>query len=120
MDVFSVFTSTPYTFLKVSRGGVYGNVIQSQTTAQGIFKLRDGMEATQTSENRQSTATLHIRPTEAFISDVGNELVGHGIRKDGKDYEILGVTGGMNYHNGSMEHYTLTLDRTDYAEYAGS
>jgi hypothetical protein len=119
--VFDVFTSTNYTFLEISRGGVYGNVITASETAQGVFKLRDGMVSTGNQESRQSTATLHIRPDESFISDITVDgkvqLVGNGVRVEGVDYEILGATGGKNFDNNVLEHYRLTLQVADYAKF---
>lgn len=112
--VFDVFEEVAYTFLEVSRGGVYGNVILNSTSATGVFKLRNEMVQVNNQELRQSSATLHIRPTESFAT---NNMVGHGIRVEGQDYEIIGQTGGRNFATGETEHYTLTLQNTDYSEY---
>lgn len=112
--VFDVFVNTPYTFLRVSRGGVYGNVITMSIDAQGVFKLRNGMVQANNQESRQSDATLHIRPSETFAAE---DIVGQGIRHNGLDYEITGQTGGQNFDNGALEHYRLTLNRTDYSEF---
>lgn len=112
--VFDLFDLTPYTFYEVSRGGVQGNVIDASHEAEGVFKLRNEMVMVNNQEVRQSAATLHVRPTESFISSIA---VGQGIRAMGQDYEIIGQTGGMNYETGEMEHYTLTLQNTDYSEY---
>lgn len=114
MTVFDVNELTPYTFLVVSRGGVYGNVITSTYTSQGVFKLRNEQVMVNNQEVRQSAATLHVRPEETFMS---NSVVGRGITCMGQDYEIIGQTGGMNYDTGEMEHYTLTLQVTDYSEF---
>lgn len=115
MTVFDNFENTPYTFLMISRGGVYGNRITAQTEATGVFKLRSGMNSQNNQETRQSDATLHIKPTESFLS-LGR-LVGHGIRKDGIDYEIVGETGGDDLETGMREHYRLTLQAADFSEY---
>jgi hypothetical protein len=114
MTVFDVNTLTPYTFLNVSRGGVYGNVINASYTSEGVFKLRNEQVMVNNQEVRQSAATLHVRPDESFMSI---SVVGHGITCMGQDYEIIGQTGGMNYDSGEMEHYTLTLQVTDYSEF---
>lgn len=116
MTVFDVFTSTPYTFLQIKRGTVAGDVIESQTDATGVFKLRTGATIGDNAENRESTATLHVRPTESFIQ-LNNGIVGHGIRVMGNDYQVLGLTGGMNYDTGQMEHYTATLAAADFSDY---
>lgn len=114
MSVFDEFINTPYTFLVISRGGVYGNIIQSSHNANGVFKLRSGMVMVNNQESRQSDATLHIKPDEPFLP---NQLVGHGIRAEGKDYEIIGVTGGDDFDAGVREHYRLTLQVADYSEF---
>ena len=117
MDVFDLFDLTDYTFLQISRGGVLGNVIIAETSATGVFKLRSQMVRDENSETKESNATLHIRPDETFLTTNDNNLVGHGVRINGKDYEIIGQTGGQNYHDGVMEHYTATLQETDYSDF---
>lgn len=114
LTVFDVFDLSEYEFLTVQRGGVYGNVITGSFTAQGVFKLRNEMVMVNNQELRQSAATLHVRPDESFISSIA---VGQGIRCQGQDYEIIGQTGGRNYDNGVLEHYTLTLQNTDYSDF---
>ena len=118
MDVFDVFKTSPYTFLTVRRGGVYGNTIEASTEAQGVFKLRNGMIVVNNQESygtgaQNASATLHVKPSESFAND---EMIGNGIRHNGLDYEITGQTGGYNFETGVLEHYRLTLERTDYAE----
>lgn len=112
--VFDVFEQQPYTFLSVSRGGVYGNIITSTTEAMGVFKLRNEQVQVNNQELKQSAATLHIHPDETFAN---GDLVGQGITVGGQDYEIIGQTGGMNYETGELEHYRLTLQNTDYSEF---
>jgi hypothetical protein len=115
MDIFDAFELSPYTFLEVSRGGVYGNVITATHQAEGVFKLRNEMVMVNNQELKQSAATLHVRPDESFIT---NDLVGQGVSVEGQDYEIIGQTGGMNYEDGELEHYTLTLQNSDFSEYS--
>lgn len=119
--VFDVFEEVPYQFLKVSRGGVYGNRITATQDAYGIYKRRNDMVQVNNQELRQSAATLHIHPDEAFIADITVDdkilLVGNGVRVEGVDYEIIGDTGGGNFDDGELEHYTLTLQVTDYSDY---
>lgn len=117
LTVFDVFDLSDYEFLAVSRGGVYGNVITARHQAQGVFKLRNEQIMVNNQELRQSAATLHVRPDESFITSID---VGQGIHCQGQDYEIIGQTGGDNYHNGVREHYTLTLQNTDYSDYVES
>jgi len=87
--VFDIFDTTPYTYLEIARGTIVGNEITSQVQADGIFKLRTGLIRGQNSENVEQGATLHIKPTESFLSGVPS----------------------------NREHYTLTLVATDFSDY---
>ena len=104
--VFTVFQPTPYQFLTISRGGVAGDGIIATTDAEGVFKLRNGMNVSDDQETKTSDATLHIKPTETFVS---TGLTGHGIRVKGRTYEIIGTTEGMNFDTNEVEHYRCTL-----------
>jgi len=112
MTVFDAFQQVPYQYLEIDRGGVYGNRILSETARMGVFKVRSGMTTVNNQETRESSATLHIHPEDVAEND---EIVGNGIRYAGKDYAILGITQGRNFDTNAIEHYTLTLERTDYA-----
>ena len=116
MDVFDIFSTVSYDFLEISRGNVYGNQIVSRVTAEGIFKLRSGITRTTREEYRQSTATLHIKPTESFLTTFNKQLVGHGIEIGFDYYEIVGITEGIDFVTGKVNHYTLTLQSADFAE----
>ena len=118
MDVFQAFASSEYVYLKINRGGVAGNLIVSQTPAEGVFKLRSGMTVSNDQETKTSDATLHIRPHEEFLANNSGNLIGHGIRCQGRDYEIVGQTGGQNFETGDLEHYRVTLQATDFSDYA--
>lgn len=124
MDVFQVFQKTPYIFLELHEGGILGNTIKSQTTADGVFKERDGMVQNNNLETVQSDATLHIKPSESFLTAVDYNTVGHGIResKNGstQDYRIVGQVEGFNFDTNTLEFYRLTLKRESLAEYDGS
>lgn len=115
MEVFDVFDLSDYTFLQISRGGITGNTIVNSFEATGVFKLRSDMVRNETSETKESNATLHIRSTEPFLASLNNNLVGHGVEVYGRTYEIIGQTGGKNFHNGVMEHFTATLQETEYS-----
>ena len=91
-DVFDVFDLSDYTFLEVERNTVTGNKILDTYEAQGVFKLRSGLQRTENSENLEQGATLKIRPTESFIEP----------------------------HTPNREHYTLTLVPFDYSDYGES
>ena len=90
--VFDVFDTTPYTYLQISRGGITGNSITGSYQADGVFKLRSGLIRAESSENAEQGATLHIRPTESFLSNVPS----------------------------NREHYTLTLNPTSWSDYEES
>jgi len=117
MDVFQTFANTSYDFLTIVRGTVAGDTITSTTQAYGVFKLRTGMNSGENAETRQSDATLHIRPTEPFIAANSGNLVGHGIRVEGKDYVIVGQTAGDNFDTGVREHIRVTLNAEDFSDY---
>lgn len=119
--VFDVFNEVPYQFLEISRGGVYGNRIIATHDAYGIYKRRNDRVQVNNQERRQSATTLHIHPDESYIANITVDgkilFVGNGIRVEGVDYEIVGDTGGDNYDNGEREHYTLTLQDTDFSSF---
>lgn len=100
---------------------MYGNHITAVHEAYGVFKRRESMIQSNNQELRESASTLHIHPEEPFIANITVDgkilLVGHGVRVNGVDYEIIGDTGGQNFDDGDLEHYTLTLKATDYSEY---
>lgn len=118
--VFDHFPSTPYTFLEINRGTVEGNVIEDTFDAEGVFKDRSGMTSVNNQESKQSDSTLHIRTDEEFLSAIGlvvaDDLVGHGIRRGGVDYEIVGATGAFNFETNELEAYRVTLQTSDFVE----
>lgn len=116
-EVFDVFDLTDYTFLEISRGGVAGNVILASYEAVGVFKLRSDFVRGENAETKESNATLHVRPSEPFLTATEGNLVGHGIVCGSKTYEVVGQTGGKNFHTGVMEHYTVTLQESDFSDY---
>lgn len=87
--VFDVFDLTDYTFYELTRDSIVGNRVVNTYSAQGVFKLRSGFLQNNTSENTEQGATLHIRPTEAFIEPEGT----------------------------NREHYTLTLQPTNFSDF---
>lgn len=88
-EIFDVFDLSDYTYLEISRGGITGNTITASYNAEGVFKLRTGLVRGENSENVEQGATLHIRPTESFLSNVPS----------------------------NREHYTLTLVATDWSDF---
>lgn len=69
-NVFEVFNTSPYQYLKIKKGGAAGKRIESMHSGEGIFKMRSGMVRTQNAENSEQGATLHIKPSESFLSNV--------------------------------------------------
>lgn len=106
--VFDVFREVPLTYLDLKRARVFGNLIGSTKNITGIFKVRSGMTTTNGLEAANSSATAHVHPQD-FESIDG--IVGNGIRYNGVDYEIVGLTEGRNFATNAVEHYTLTLNR---------
>ena len=90
-EVFDVFDLSSYTFLEIENNTITGDKILNEYEADGVFKLRTGLVRNDNAENVEQGATLHIRPTEAFIEA----------------------------HTPNREHYTLTLVPSDF-EYEGS
>lgn len=115
MNVFEVFTTTNYTFLRLD-SNVRGNYIAQEYEANGVVKLRDSMTQTDNMETFSSDSSVHIRPEESFISDVGANLVGHGLRlsQDGNgpaDYRIIEQRHGTNFETGQLEFIRVTVKR---------
>lgn len=119
-EVFDVFDLSDYTFIQISRGSVRGNTVVATFDATGVFKLRSDLVRGENAETKDANATLHIRSTEPFLVSLENNLVGHGVEVFGKQYEIIGQTGGKNFHDGVMEHYTATLQETEWPDYGSS
>lgn len=110
--VFDVFKQVQMDYLTVEQSTVYGDTITAEKPIMGIFKTRNGQTQNYEMELKSSSATVHAHPED--FADI-NAIVGNGIRYQGQTYEIVGVTGGMNFDNGQMEHLTLTLEVADYA-----
>ncbi len=115
MDVFAIFTPTDYTFLELgSETG--GNAILNEWDTTGIVKLRDGMTQTDNVEAFDSQSTVHIRPSEPFITSLGGNLVGNGLRiaKDNHttaEYRIIGQVEGYDFDTQELKFYKVTLKR---------
>lgn len=66
--VFDVFDLSAYQFLELKNDGISGEKVDKTYNAEGVFKLRQGMVSSDNAETIQTDATIHIRPTESFIS----------------------------------------------------
>lgn len=117
--VFTLFKQEPYEYLTIKRGQVFGNQIQSRATLNGVIKIRSGMTRTAQDielsggKNISDMPTIHAHPEDFATTD---PIIGNGIAYGGRTYEIVGLTNGMNFANGELEHLTLTLKEADYAE----
>lgn len=67
--VFDVFDLSAYQFLELKNDGISGETVDKTYNADGVFKLRQGLNAGDNAETIQTDATLHIRPDESFIAD---------------------------------------------------
>lgn len=119
MNVFDLFDEVTYQYLVISRGGVYGNVINETHDAVGVADIDGGMVTSNNQETHQSDSLLYIHPDEAFMPSNPKNLVGNGIRIDTNDYEIIGFGVGKNQDEGEIEHYELTLQAADYSKFTG-
>ena len=90
-EVFDVFDLSDYIYLQISRNSITGNRITASYTAQGVFKQRTGLVKGDNDENVEQGATLHIRPSESFVTAPDNR-----------------------------EHLTLTLVPADWSDYEES
>lgn len=115
MSVFDVFVQVPYEFLTIKRGQVYGNRIIATKSLMGVFKLKSKMDKANGMELLDSDATLHGHP-EDFAGINTNDLVGQGVRVNGQDYSIEGVSEGFNYNNGVLEHIYMRLQKAQFVE----
>lgn len=121
MNVFDVFDEVSYQYLVIGvRGGVYGNVITAIHDATGVADLDGGMVTSNNQETHQSDSLLYVHPDESFLPTNPKSFVGNGIRIDGNDYEIIGYGIGRNQDEGTVEHYELTLQSADFANYGES
>lgn len=116
MTVFDAFKETTFTYLTISRGEVYGNRIVAEKTLRGIVKIREGMIQESNQEVHESRSTVHAHP-EDFAGLTQEQIIGNGIRYNGTDYTIDGVTYGLNFCTNKTEHLTFTLEKTDFTEY---
>lgn len=113
--VFDVFAETPYTFLEISRGNVYGDRIVQLRPLYGVFKLKTGMTSNNSMEVTDADATLHAHP-EDFAGIPTASLVGQGIEVGGVRYKVEGVSEGKNFDNGIVEHIYMRLQKADFVE----
>jgi hypothetical protein len=110
--VFTAFVTSPYTFIQTEAvNGGYESVTEYQ--ANGVIKHRDGKLLNGRQESYDTQTTLHIRPSEPFISPVNSAkaLVGNFVRIDSDEYRINACTTGTNFDTGVVEHYRATLEQ---------
>lgn len=111
MSVFTNFPSDPYIFLEVERTA-QGTLVKEEYTANGIFKLRDGMTEADSLESETSDATLRVRPDEPFAA---NNMVGQCVRiqreQGEEEYRILSQVEGYDHDLEVMDFWLLELKR---------
>jgi hypothetical protein len=114
MGVFEEFDLTSYTFLQLD-SGAGGNKVVREWDTDGIVKIRDGMVEVGNVESYSSATSVHIRPDESFVAEVGGSdaLVGNGIRIAGVNYRIIAKTDGEDFDTGELEFYRAVLKRED-------
>lgn len=123
VDVFKAFPKSiqPLSFLELNQGGILGNTVKQRWEFGGILKERKGMSQNRNMELKESTSTLHIRPTEPFIAAVAGDMVGHGIiaTKNGatETYRIVGYPEGYNFDAGVNEFYRVLVKAESLADY---
>lgn len=110
--MFDLFTSSPFIYQKLTRGGVYGVRVVESTQCNGIVKVREGMTG-DVVENPDTDATIHIKPMDARKF---GDMVGNGVVIDGRSYDITGMVEGKDFDTGVVEFYRLTLKRANRAE----
>ena len=115
--VFTAFVTSPYTFIQTEAvNGGYESVAEYE--ANGVVKHRDGKLLNGRQESYDTQTTLHIRPSEPFISPVNSAkaLVGNFVRIDGDEYRINACTAGTNFDTRVVEHYRATLEKDNLIE----
>jgi len=124
MSPFATFKPTDYSFL-VLTSGVNGTTIVSETPTNGIVKMRNAQAETGDVKTGTSDASVHIRPDEPFLADLGGYVVGHGIRV-GQDietattYRIVAQSNGHDYDTNRLEFVFVTLERLDVSTWETS
>lgn len=112
MKIFDMFSETEYTFLRISRGGVYGNTIEEEfSNRKGVFREKDGMRQGTNGEEYVENSKLFVKP-----EDIPTDAVGNGVRINGKTYDITSMSQGKNFDTGEIEHLKLILERANYGE----
>ena len=114
--VFDVFTEKTFEYLTISRGEVYGNRIVDSKVLSGIVKIKEGMQTQTNQEVRDSSSRIHAHPSD-FAGLTSQQIIGNGVRYDGADYTITDMTEGANFDDGTIEHITLILERSDFTDY---
>lgn len=115
MSAFDFFVTQDYTFLQLdSETG--GNRVIQEFSANGIVKIREGMQQDVNSEAYTSDSTIHIRPYEPFVELLDANLIGHGIRVtnyagEPVDYRIIGQVDGFDYELGALDFYRVTVKK---------
>lgn len=114
--VFDVFKEIPYTFLEIAQSHVCGDLIKSERELRGIFKDKAGQVQSGNMQSIESTSTLHVHPEDFPQIASCTELIGQGVIVNGQKYSIEGATAGTNFETGAIEHFRLTLQKTEFVQ----
>lgn len=115
--VFDVFSEVPYKFLTINQSAVRGDTVAEERELLGIFKDKHGSVQNGNMESIDSTSTLHVHPSD-FPGYTCDGFIGQGVEINGVDYRIKGATAGMNFDNGIIEHFRLTLEQGKFVRRA--
>lgn len=116
-DVFSVFNTRDYTFIKTTpANGGYKSVEEYE--ANGIIQHRIGRDTNGRQESYSSNTTLHMRPNEPFLTQLGDTVGKRAlalencfIRYDGVEYRINGAKPEPDESIAQLEFYKCTLEK---------
>lgn len=122
--MFNLFNTRPYTFIVLDKQ-LIGKVSQSEYEAEGIIKFRDGIIVNNNAETFGSSASLHIKPSETFITALNGNLLGNGIRITNdvgvtEDYKIVGQSIGVDFDTGNVEFYKVALQKESIVKWDDS
>ena len=119
MDVFQVFNTRNYTFIRTeTANGGFKSI--GEYPANGIIQHRVGYDTNGRQESFNSNTTLHMRPDEAFLPLVGDTVGKRAlalencfIRYDGVEYRINGAKPEPDDSIAPLEFYKCTLEKAN-------
>lgn len=114
VSILDYFPTSTYTFCRVEPQ-TQGLKVLEEYDGEGLFKIRGGMTSTDI-ETPTADASLAVKASESFVSDLNAELVGHVVKVAREAYEplvyrIIGQVEGYDYDTDEQDFYRLTLKR---------